>query len=246
MDMALKSGAGANSTVTLAIAQRVVLQNPGGAVGNLSPQPQKRQEANATSSANGETASTAEPSASASADSAGASGNSTSNSTETALPEATQTASGDSAASSASAATDGATPTDAASASSTPASQDPASQQGGGAAQAQNPAATQLLLAPTFATISSTTVIDAANGRIAAPVSQVDGEFIITMQMATGGGVRAASQGGVTMSMGELTSMIERQQNGGVMPVWSMMSELQSQQRSQAPVVPQRARRSRL
>ncbi|KAF2121894.1 hypothetical protein BDV96DRAFT_133226 [Lophiotrema nucula] len=53
--------------------------------------------------------------------------------------------------------------------------------------QNNNPAATQLLLAPTFTPIQNQAVLDPLNMRIAIPVSQVDGEFIITMQAATGG-----------------------------------------------------------
>lgn len=49
-----------------------------------------------------------------------------------------------------------------------------------------NPAATQLLLAPTFTPIASNAVLDQINGRLAIPVSQLDGEYIITVQMANG------------------------------------------------------------
>src|SRR5450756_411930 len=50
MQTALSMGVGMNASVSLGIAQRGVLQNPGGATqGNLSPQPQKRQK-KATSS----------------------------------------------------------------------------------------------------------------------------------------------------------------------------------------------------
>ncbi|KAF2018421.1 hypothetical protein BU24DRAFT_432801 [Aaosphaeria arxii CBS 175.79] len=50
--------------------------------------------------------------------------------------------------------------------------------------QQQNPAATQLLLAPTFTPIQAQAVIDPINMRIAIPVNQVDGEFILMMQTA--------------------------------------------------------------
>jgi chemotaxis protein histidine kinase CheA len=46
-----------------------------------------------------------------------------------------------------------------------------------------NPVATQLLLAPTFTPVQANAVLDQANMRIAVPVSQVDGEYILTMQV---------------------------------------------------------------
>lgn len=46
-----------------------------------------------------------------------------------------------------------------------------------------NPVAAQLLLAPTFTPIQAAAVLDQANMRIAVPVSQVDGEYILVMQM---------------------------------------------------------------
>lgn len=53
---------------------------------------------------------------------------------------------------------------------------------------ASNPAATNLLLSPTFVPINQNAVFDAQNNRVAVPVSQIDGEYIITvgMQGATG------------------------------------------------------------
>lgn len=45
-----------------------------------------------------------------------------------------------------------------------------------------NPVATQLLLAPTFTPIQADAVLDQTNLRIAIPVRQVDGEYILTMQ----------------------------------------------------------------
>jgi hypothetical protein len=53
-----------------------------------------------------------------------------------------------------------------------------------------NPVAAQLLLAPTFTPIQANAVLDQANMRIAVPVRQVDGEYILTMQMM--GGAQAA------------------------------------------------------
>ncbi|KAF1990367.1 hypothetical protein K402DRAFT_417811 [Aulographum hederae CBS 113979] len=55
--------------------------------------------------------------------------------------------------------------------------------QNGSTTNVGNPAATQLLLAPSFTPIAANAVLDRANGRIAVPVNQINGEFIITMQM---------------------------------------------------------------
>jgi hypothetical protein len=46
----------------------------------------------------------------------------------------------------------------------------------------QNPVAAKLLLAPTFTPIAANAVLDQTNMRVAIPVRQVDGEFILTMQ----------------------------------------------------------------
>ena len=49
-----------------------------------------------------------------------------------------------------------------------------------------SPVATQLLLAPTFTPIAAMAVLDQMNGRLAIPVNALDGEFIVTVQMADG------------------------------------------------------------
>jgi hypothetical protein len=49
-----------------------------------------------------------------------------------------------------------------------------------------NPVASKLLLAPTFTPIAANAVLDQANMRIAIPVRQVDGEYILTMQKMGG------------------------------------------------------------
>jgi hypothetical protein len=54
--------------------------------------------------------------------------------------------------------------------------------QAGTSTNNNNPVATQLLLKPTF-TLVGNAVIDPLNMRIAVPVTQVDGEFILTMQV---------------------------------------------------------------
>ena len=51
-----------------------------------------------------------------------------------------------------------------------------------------NPVASQLLLSPTFTPIAANAVLDTMNGRLAIPVTQLDGDFIITVQMANGVG----------------------------------------------------------
>ncbi|KAK7180684.1 hypothetical protein DPSP01_011273 [Paraphaeosphaeria sporulosa] len=53
-----------------------------------------------------------------------------------------------------------------------------------------NPVATQLLLEPTFTPVQANLVLDTVNMRVAFPVSQLDGEYILTMQ--TGGAAAAA------------------------------------------------------
>jgi hypothetical protein len=62
--------------------------------------------------------------------------------------------------------------------------------QAGTPTNGNNPVATQLLLAPTFTPIQANAVLDQANMRIAVPVRQIDGEYILTMQVM--GGVQAA------------------------------------------------------
>jgi hypothetical protein len=55
--------------------------------------------------------------------------------------------------------------------------------QAGTPTNGNNPVATQLLLAPTFTPIQANAVLDQANMRIAVPVRQIDGEYILTMQV---------------------------------------------------------------
>lgn len=63
--------------------------------------------------------------------------------------------------------------------------------QAGTPTNGNNPVATQLLLAPTFTPIQANAVLDQTNMRIAVPVRQVDGEYILTMQVM-GAGARPA------------------------------------------------------
>ncbi|CBX98197.1 hypothetical protein IAQ61_010296 [Plenodomus lingam] len=59
-------------------------------------------------------------------------------------------------------------------------------QQTGTATTGNNPVAVSLLLAPTFTPIQADAQLDQANMRIAVPVPQVDGEYILVMQMMNG------------------------------------------------------------
>jgi hypothetical protein len=58
--------------------------------------------------------------------------------------------------------------------------------QGGTPTVNNNPVATKLLLEPTFTPIQANAVLDQTNMRIAIPVRQVDGEYILTMQKMEG------------------------------------------------------------
>ncbi|KAJ4984528.1 paired amphipathic helix protein sin3a [Stagonosporopsis vannaccii] len=62
---------------------------------------------------------------------------------------------------------------------------------GGTPTNGNNPVATQLLLAPTFTPVQAQAVLDQANMRIAVPVRQIDGEYILIMQKM--GGAQAAA-----------------------------------------------------
>ncbi|CZR68594.1 uncharacterized protein PAC_18493 [Phialocephala subalpina] len=115
----------------------------------------------------------------------------------------------------------------------------------------QNPAATQLLLSPTFTPVSARTVLDMTNGRVAVTVSQLDGEFIVTMgkagaqntaqaspgQLGPNGAsstvrrqsTQAQSQTGLLVSMTELRTLAQMQANGGMLQVMAMMDEMKSQ-----------------
>jgi hypothetical protein len=62
------------------------------------------------------------------------------------------------------------------------AGQQQAGQQQAGTPTNNNPVAQKLLLAPTFTPIAANAVLDQTNMRIAIPVRQVDGEYILTMQ----------------------------------------------------------------
>ncbi|KAH6697332.1 hypothetical protein F5X68DRAFT_3914 [Plectosphaerella plurivora] len=217
MQAAQQMGAGPNDRVALSIEQRAVVQNPGGASGQLRPAPQKRQDPAQSSSSS----SSAAPQASAPP----AEGQ-----------QSTPPAGGQQ--SSPPAATPSAPPADA---------QQPPPQQGQQPPPQQGqqpppqqgqqpppqqgqqpppqqgqqpppaapinapPAATQLLLAPTFTPIARQTILDMENNRVAVPVDSVDGEFILVMQLAQPG--QPGQQPG-----GQLPGQQPGQQPGGQLP----------------------------
>jgi len=128
-------------------------------------------------------------------------------------------------------------------------------------------AVTPLLLQPTFTQLSGKAVLDRTSGRVAVPITQLDGEYILTMAMVQGGQQQAgqqpgaaqqqpqaeaqAQQTGVTagaqpaakrqesaaqsgagwiMSMSDIMEMATLQANGGVLPVSAMMQEFATAQ----------------
>ncbi|GKT54550.1 paired amphipathic helix protein sin3a [Colletotrichum tofieldiae] len=145
------------TSITLGIAQRPVLQNPGGATGGLQAPRIKRQEVN-----NGTAG--AQPPASGGGNTAGnGAGTAAGNAPAVAPPPAGGN------------------------------TQNPPQQGQNPPQQGQNPpsnagpaipAATQLLLAQTFSPINAQVLLDRENARIAVPVNQIDGEFILTMMVA--------------------------------------------------------------
>ena len=59
-----------------------------------------------------------------------------------------------------------------------------------------NPVAQKLLLSPTFTPVAANAVLDQTNMRIAIPIRQVDGEYILTMQRMNGVQQAQPAQGG--------------------------------------------------
>ncbi|WQF77358.1 hypothetical protein CDEST_02372 [Colletotrichum destructivum] len=259
MAMAMRAGAAPQSSITLGIAQRPVLQNPGGATGGIqAPRLKQRQDAN-NGTAGGNTAGNGAGTAAGNAPAVG---------------------------------------------------QNPPPQNGQNPPQngqnpqigPQIPAATQLLLAQTFSPINAQVLLDRENARIAVPVSQIDGEFILTMMVAGtpvgtqpqpapqqpgqpqpgqpqqgggqqqggglvqpaapqqgGGGITGAQSGagaarrqepavppaappnpmllagGFEMKMADLMAMADTKRNGGVMATWEMMTNFAAQQQKPEP-----------
>ncbi|KAH8199238.1 hypothetical protein TruAng_006578 [Truncatella angustata] len=189
MAMAQQMGAQPNSAISLGIAQRVVLQNPGGSsVQNLG-----RRQDTSSSSTSKKSSTTAGADAAASGPSTAA-GSATSDSTS-AVTDSAATAASSTTATDAGAATS-APPADAAAAPTTAPAQAATTQQNSQLpptqTQATLPAAAQLLLSPTFSPVSAQALLDSQNNRIAVPVSQIDGEFILTMGMTGAGTIQVA------------------------------------------------------
>lgn len=91
--------------------------------------------------------------------------------------------------------------------------------QGGTGTINNNPAATSLLLSPTFTPIQANAVLDTMQGRLAIPVSQIDGEYIITVAMSGAGG----QQGG----QGQLQNGQQGQLQNGQQGAQPIQGELQ-------------------
>ncbi|EFQ35922.1 hypothetical protein CGRA01v4_05983 [Colletotrichum graminicola] len=220
MAMALRAGAQPQSSITLGIAQRPVLQNPGGATSRLQSPRFKRQAGNNTVGS--------QPSANGPGNTSGnGAGTAIGNSPAVAPPPAggnTQppaTGSGNTTGNGAGIATgnDPAVAPSPAGGNTQPPSNVSGNTTGNGAGTAvgndpavaqppaggntqppstspqtgQNPpsnasppipAASQLLLAQTFTPINAQILLDRENSRIAVPINQIDGEFILTMTVA--------------------------------------------------------------
>ncbi|KAI4602843.1 hypothetical protein KJ359_008063 [Pestalotiopsis sp. 9143b] len=288
MTMAQQMGASANTPISLGVAQRVVLQNPGGSSVQGLARRQKKAGASSAATFSNTTSRAVEAADATSADAAASSTSSD------AAQDPAAAATDGAATSSTSTAADGATSSTSSSTNTSPttaqnAATQPAQQPATAPTQtqAQLPAATQLLLSPTFSPISAQAILDTQNSRIAIPVSQIDGEFIVTMGMmgagtvqvaapgaagsapsgapqaaaaqpaagqapaqpgstpgaapaASGGGAILARQaaaaplGTITMTMAQIEEMAKVQATGGVVPVWSMMSDYVSQSSAQA------------
>jgi len=127
---------------------------------------------------------TATVSASSDASSASASADSSASTTASAGTSSSASAESTSAAtdnSSAIANSTSATASSASSAANSTSTANSGAAQGASNTQLQGAAATQLLLAPTFTPLTGRAVFDVNAGRLAIPVSQLDGEFILTM-----------------------------------------------------------------
>ncbi|EKD19097.1 hypothetical protein MBM_02334 [Drepanopeziza brunnea f. sp. 'multigermtubi' MB_m1] len=279
MAMAQQMGVGPNDAVVIGVAQRTVLQNPGGATGNLSPQ--RRRRVRRAASSGKEESQDAEAPTIVVADSTETAANSPESMNGTSDSYQMVPTDGGSPASA-----DGTTPMDGASntgtndtGSSPSATSSPSTgsstnggtnggsnggsnnggTNGGTNTSPQSPAAAQLLLSPTFTPITSPTTLDPLNGRVMTVVNQIDGEFILTMQLSAGqaaseaGGAASAGrnetsstgamnrassaqpagQAGVTVSMATLAVMLEQQTMGGALAASAMMEKyIQSQGKS--------------
>ncbi|KUJ20294.1 uncharacterized protein LY89DRAFT_715719 [Mollisia scopiformis] len=236
MTMAQSMGIGPNDTVSLGISQRGVIQNPGGATGG-SLSPQKRKASSSSSKVAAASTKSAKASKTSSAEATETSADSadtmdtgtTSNSTDTAsaadtAPTDSASASADTGASAASSANSSSATADASSASTSAATtQAPASSQQPANTSPQNAAATQLLLSPTFTPITQRTVLDMTNSRVAVTVSQLDGEFIVTM-------AKAGAQNQVQARPGDISPSGQTSQNYALGSNGTFLTKRQSTQ----------------
>lgn len=229
--MAQSMGIGPNDTVSLGISQRSVIQNPGGATNGGSLSPQKRQK-QASSSSSKAVAAKASKTSSSGAVEASVDPASASNSTDTSAmdPATTDAASTDpaSADSAPAASTDSgaaSSPSSSTDASTAATTQPPASGQQGSNTTPQNPAATQLLLSPTFTPINQRTVLDMTNSRVAVTVNSLDGEFIVTMGKAGAQNQVQAQPGALASS----TPSTQNNANGLTPPAKRQSTQTQSQ-----------------
>ncbi|KAH7354741.1 hypothetical protein BKA65DRAFT_535104 [Rhexocercosporidium sp. MPI-PUGE-AT-0058] len=252
MAMAAQMGVGANEAIVIGVSQRTVQQNPGGATGNLSPNRRVRRLASSMR-ASRPARSSATPAASAGT---GATDPATDPTTNPAAADPAPTSDPATPASNGTATdtgspVDSGTPTDPAT-ETTPAP-DGTTNSNSGNSQSNNPAATQLLLNPTFQAINAPTSFDPASGRVMVAVNQINGEFILTMQRSTAGATTqggiggngttgaggvsqgiaegaagtsrasASGQGGITFTMAEITSLMEQQRMGSSYLAMAMM-----------------------
>ncbi|KAG4441954.1 hypothetical protein IFR05_002573 [Cadophora sp. M221] len=247
MAMAAQMGVGANEAIVIGISQRTVQQNPGGATGNLSPNRRVRRQA-ASMRASRPARSSTIPPASAETGTSDPATDPTTDPTTDPVPtsDPAAPASNDTATDTGSptASADSGTPTDPGSA--TTPTPDGTTSGNSGSTQSNNPAATQLLLNPTFQAVNGPTAFDPASGRVMVAVNQINGEFILTMQRSTAGATTqggaggngtigaegttegasrasASGQAGITFTMAELTSLMEQQRMGSSYLAAAMM-----------------------
>jgi hypothetical protein len=172
--------------VAIAVAQRGVLQNPGGATGNLGGAAAgiAARSLSRSGQAQSGQAQTGQVQAGQAQAGQAQAGQAQAGQTQTGQTQAGQAQTGQTQT--------GQTQTGQQQAGQQQAGQQPAGQQQTGQQQAgqqqagtptnNNPVAQKLLLAPTFTPIAANAVLDQTNMRIAIPVRQVDGEYILTMQ----------------------------------------------------------------
>ncbi|KAK2026055.1 hypothetical protein LX32DRAFT_567043, partial [Colletotrichum zoysiae] len=153
MAMAMRAGAQPQSSITLGIAQRPVLQNPGGATAGLQAPRTKRQ------ATGNNTAGTQPP--------VNGAGNTAGNGAGAAVGNAPAIA-----------------PPPPGGNTQTPPATPQTGQNPPSNASPAIPAASQLLLAQTFSPVNAQILLDRENARIAVPITQIDGEFILTMTVA--------------------------------------------------------------